>query len=138
MELKEVKKLFSDMSTELKEKGNDFWCIINQKSIIEILKKLKEGGIENLILISSMDIGETIDVIYHFSFDTNERYTLNIRTQLPREKPEIESITSVYPGAMILEREAFEMVGVNFKGHPDLRKAFLDDESPETPLRRGK
>ncbi|MBN2102359.1 MAG: NADH-quinone oxidoreductase subunit C [Candidatus Aenigmarchaeota archaeon] len=138
MELNEVRKLFSGRGIELKEKGNEFWCSIIPENIIEILKKLKEGGITDLILISSMDMMETIDVVYHFSFDENERYSLNIRVPLHREKPEIESITSVYPAAMILEREAFEMVGINFKGHPDLRKAFLDESSPETPLRRGK
>jgi len=137
MKLDEVKKFCSEENIELKEKGNEFWCTVRPENIIGTLKKLKERGITDLILISSMDMTDSIDVIYHFSFDENEIHSLNIRVSLPRERPEIQSITSVYPAAMILEREAYEMVGINFKGHPDLRKAFLDDESPETPLRRG-
>jgi len=138
MELKEVKNLLSGRGIEVVEKGKEFWCSVKDIQLIELLKELHDNGITDLILITSIDMLESIDVIYHFSFDENDRYSLNIRVPLNRETPEVDSITGIYPGAMILEREAFEMIGVKFKGHPDLRRAFLDKDSPETPLRRGK
>ena len=55
-----------------------------------------------------------------------------------KEKPEMESITSIIKGAEWIEREIWELLGVNFKGHPNLKRLLLDKTWPEGkyPLRR--
>jgi NADH:ubiquinone oxidoreductase subunit C len=56
---------------------------------------------------------------------------------LPREgMPTVASVTTVWPGAEFLEREAFEMMGIRFLGHPDLRRILLPDDFVGFPMRR--
>ena len=50
--------------------------------------------------------------------------------------PAVASVTSVWPGAEFMEREAFEMMGVQFLGHPDLRRILLPDDFAGFPMRR--
>ena len=62
----------------------------------------------------------------------------SIRTRLDREAPEIESIAKICPAAEWIEREIWELLGIQFRNHPDLRHLLLDEDWPEGkyPLRR--
>jgi NADH:ubiquinone oxidoreductase subunit C len=60
-----------------------------------------------------------------------------LRCDLPRiTMPSVASVTSVWPGAEFMEREAFEMMGIRFLGHPDLRRILLPDDFVGFPMRR--
>jgi NADH:ubiquinone oxidoreductase subunit C len=60
-----------------------------------------------------------------------------LRADLPPEDmPQVASITTVWPGDEFMEREAFEMMGLRFLGHPDLRRILLPDDFVGFPLRR--
>jgi NADH:ubiquinone oxidoreductase subunit C len=62
---------------------------------------------------------------------------LMLRVNLPRvEEPRIISLVSVWPGAEFQEREVYDMMGIRFIGHPDLRRILLDDDFPGFPLRK--
>jgi NADH-quinone oxidoreductase subunit C len=61
---------------------------------------------------------------------------LRLRTRLPGENPVIESVTSVWPGAGWMEREIFDLFGVRFEGHPDLRRILLPEDWEGHPLRK--
>ena len=65
---------------------------------------------------------------------TNARIVL--RLDLDREKPEAESVTSVWKGAEWQEREVYDLMGVAFKGNPDLRRILLPDDWEGYPLRK--
>ncbi|MCX6814259.1 MAG: NADH-quinone oxidoreductase subunit C, partial [Candidatus Aenigmarchaeota archaeon] len=71
--------------------------------------------------------------IYHVFSDG---YYVNIRVPLPKKTLEIKTVTGIYPGANLFEREVHEMLGVDFPGHPDLKGLFLNEKSPKTPLRK--
>jgi len=87
---------------------------------------------------SGIDLPEGFEIIYHFSFDkAGEIYSL--RTLIKdKERPEIDSISPLFRGAEWVEREMWEMLGINFKGHPNLKRLLLADDWPEGeyPLRR--
>ena len=59
---------------------------------------------------------------------------IRIKTDLPVESTEVDSITALYPAANWLEREAFDFFGVEFKNHPDLRRIMNVDEMDYFPL----
>jgi NADH-quinone oxidoreductase subunit C len=59
-----------------------------------------------------------------------------LRTRLPGDKPEIRSLTPLWNGANWLEREAFDMMGIIFTGHPDLTKILTPDDLEGYPLRK--
>jgi NADH:ubiquinone oxidoreductase subunit C len=60
-----------------------------------------------------------------------------LRVNLPRvEAPRVTSLVSLWPGADLQEREVYDMFGIQFVGHPDLRRILLDDDFPGFPLRK--
>ncbi len=74
------------------------------------------------------------EVVYHlYSLRQNHRIRLKVRL---REGETVPSVTPVWPGANWQEREAFDLVGVRFQGHPDLRRIIMPEDYPDHPLRK--
>ena len=87
---------------------------------------------------SGVDTPRGLEILYHFSFDrTGEIYTLRVLLK-DKKHPEIDSITPLFKGAEWIEREMWELLGINFKGHPNLKRLLLAEDWPEGeyPLRR--
>ncbi len=78
-----------------------------------------------------------MEVLHHFGFDKGN-CVVTLRAMVDKKNPEIDSITSAVPSAEWIEREMWELLGINFKNHPDLRHLLLVDDWPEGnyPLRR--
>jgi NADH-quinone oxidoreductase subunit C len=97
-------------------------------------------GFDFLSFITEVDWKDRFELIYHlFSYDyRTQPLGAILRCDLPRDVPipEIASLTPVWPGAEFMEREAFEMLGIRFLGHPDLRRILLPDDFVGFPLRR--
>ncbi|RKY62751.1 MAG: hypothetical protein DRP95_00780 [Candidatus Latescibacterota bacterium] len=94
------------------------------------------GG--RLATASGVDTPDGIEILYHFGMD-GQGMVLTVKTKIPtRENPKIKSIATFLPGAVWIEREIHEMLGVEFEGHPDMRRLLLPDDWPEGvyPLRR--
>ena len=84
-----------------------------------------------------VDLAEGFEILYHFSFDkAGEIYSM--RVLIDKKDPQVDSIAPQFRGAEWMEREIWELFGVKFKGHPDLRRLLLADEWPEGnyPLRK--
>jgi len=88
-------------------------------------------------IATGVDAREGFEILYHWALD-DEGLVVTMRTILDHEKPEVDSIAPVLPAAEWIEREMWELLGINFRGHPDLRHLLLDDDWPEGnyPLRR--
>jgi NADH:ubiquinone oxidoreductase subunit C len=74
-------------------------------------------------------------MVYHLRSYTYQ-HEMVVKCQLDREKPEIESVAYTWRTAEFHEREVFELFGVNFLNHPDLRKLILPDDWEGYPLRK--
>jgi NADH-quinone oxidoreductase subunit C len=75
------------------------------------------------------------EVVYHLhSIERNER--LRLKCRLAGDHPTIESVTSVWRGANWYEREVFDLFGIQFTGHPDLRRIMMPDDWEGHPLRK--
>ena len=88
-------------------------------------------------IASGVDTPAAIEILYHWAFDRLD-LVLTVRTRLDREHPEIESIAPVCAAAEWIEREMWELLGIQFRNHPDMRHLLLSDDWPEGkyPLRR--
>jgi len=64
------------------------------------------------------------------------RRRVRVRTQIAGDDPVVDSIAAVYPGAEAMEREAFDLLGVRFEGHPDLTRILMPDDWEGHPLRK--
>lgn len=87
----------------------------------------------HLSVISSVDLGDELELVYHFEIKPLE---VCLKTAAPKAKPNIETISDIYPSAAWYEREAMEMMGITIVNHPDPRHLFLPDDYTEFPLRR--
>jgi NADH-quinone oxidoreductase subunit C len=74
-------------------------------------------------------------VVYHMT-STAHRHRLRIKCRVPEDDPTIASVVEVWPAANWLERETYDLYGINFTGHPDLRRIYLYDEFVGHPLRK--
>ena len=98
----------------------------NLKAVIDKLRDGKELSFDLLVCLTGMDWGNDLGVIYHLR-STVFNHMVVVKTRIPdRENPVVDSICAVYPGAEYHEREAYDLLGIKFNGHPDLRRLFLD------------
>lgn len=106
--------------------------------VCEQLHKNPETYFDMLTCVTGVDNGpegNTMEVIYQlYSIPFN--HSLMLKVILPRENPEIESVTSIWKSADWLEREVFDMFGIVFKNHPDLRRILMPADWNGYPLRK--
>jgi len=112
---------------------------VPREQLLDAAKSLREQGFDYLSFVTEVDWQDHLELVYHvFSYDyRSQPLGVILRTELPREgMPAVASLTPVYPGAEFMEREAFEMMGIRFLGHPDLRRILLPDDFKGFPMRR--
>ncbi|MCM8776012.1 MAG: NADH-quinone oxidoreductase subunit C [Candidatus Omnitrophica bacterium] len=88
-------------------------------------------------IASGVDMRFHFEILYHFTVE-DINLLISYRVKLDKAHPEIESLTSIFEASNWIEREMHEILGIHFKGHPDLRRLLLPDEWPDGvyPLRR--
>jgi len=74
--------------------------------------------------------------VHHAVRNVETNDTLFVKIAVPKDAPEVDSIAFVYAGAEWQEREVYDLLGVTFKGHPDLRRILMPDDYPGHPLRK--
>ncbi|MEM2282072.1 MAG: NADH-quinone oxidoreductase subunit C [Candidatus Hadarchaeales archaeon] len=110
---------------------------VSKERILDAAKKMVEMGYR-LCTVSCVEHMSFFELIYHFSLD-QEKVLANLRIEVPKSSPRVDSITSATKGALFIEREIHDLFGVEFVGHPDLRRLILADDWPKEvfPLRKG-
>lgn len=88
-----------------------------------------------LFCITCVDWKTHLTMTYHLTSTAN-RHTLVVKLKLNRTNPETESVSDIWRTAEFHEREAYDLFGVNFLHHPDLRRLFMTDEYTGWPLRK--
>jgi len=89
-----------------------------------------------LFCLTCVDWKTHLTMVYHFT-STSHRQPLVLKVQLDRNKPEIEAVSHIWRTAEFNEREVYEMFGVNFLNHPDLRLLILPDGwEGKNPMRK--
>jgi NADH-quinone oxidoreductase subunit C len=118
----------------------DPFAVVPAADIVEICRYLKgdeELAFDCLMNLSSIDWPKRnqIEVVYHL-WSYSKRHAFILKCQLDRAKPEIASIEDVWKSANWLEREQFDLMGVTFHDHPDLRRIMMPDDWVGNPLRK--
>ena len=137
------KKINSELTTKIKKteiKHNQLYINIDSEDLIDVtlfIKSNKNTKFRQLIDITVVDYPEKtrrFKLVYLFlSHEFNQRIILSY---LINENELIPSLTSIYPAANWMEREVFDMYGVKFKDHPDLRRILTDYGFEGHPLRK--
>ncbi|MGR3310461.1 MAG: NADH-quinone oxidoreductase subunit C [Candidatus Brocadiales bacterium] len=138
----EIKRLILErFPSGVSEVENKYELVLTvEKGKIAVLSSFLKNAdalrFDFLMCLTAVDTGEDgFSLVYHlFSMQKHDKLTLKVRVD--RDNPEIESVTSVWKTANWLEREVFDMFGIKFLNHPDLRRILLPDEWTAYPLRK--
>ncbi len=104
-------------------------------SLVNALHDHISWNFDYLFCVTCVDWKTHLSMVYHLRSMTN-RNTIVLKVKLDREKPEIESVSGIWRTAEFHEREAYDLFGVNFLHHPDLRRLLLTDDWVGWPLRK--
>jgi NADH-quinone oxidoreductase subunit C len=129
---------FGEKVVESKPDAINPWSAVDPGSILEVCRFAASDSrlrFDHLELLGGADYKDRIEVVYVlYSMSLRHRYTLKCR--LPREAPKLASVESVWRVANWHEREAFDMYGILFEGHSDLRRILCPDDWEGYPLRK--
>ena len=110
--------------------------IVTAADFPAVLRALKEKeGFDRLGNLTAVDWKDHIEMVYHL-YNMEENVKLEVKAALDSAAPVIESATALYLGAEFEEREVYDLMGVEFLGHPDLRRILMPDDYPAHPLRK--
>ena len=135
-----LKTQFGDLLSEPSEfRGEVTMKVLDAEKIVEVCAHArKELGFDYLVDLSSVDnYGDDPrwTVVYELSSMTH-RCHLRLKTDVSEEKSELPTVTTVWRTADWHEREAYDMMGIRFRGHPDLRRILMWEGYPYFPLRK--
>ncbi len=136
--VKDIKTRFKDDIIDFFDKSpKRIYIEINPDSIVKVGGYIFKDLEARFNIASGLDARTHLEILYHFSLEYIN-LLISLRVKLDKEKPEIESLANTFKGVNWIEREMSELLGIEFKNHPDMRRLLLSDEWPKGvyPLRR--
>jgi NADH-quinone oxidoreductase subunit C len=110
---------------------------IDSENIQSCLQTLKTTFFfDYLFCLTCIDFKTHFTMVYHLSSSKNRLLNIVVKSKVDRENPVIESVSAIFKTAEFHEREVFDLFGVSFKNHPDLRRLLLTEEWEGYPLRK--
>lgn len=111
---------------------------VGTEDLLALMKELQENPVwafDRMANITSVDYKEYIEMVYMLYSRRFDKW-VTVKCKLDREKPVVESMTQVWPGTEFEEREIFDLMGVEFLHHPDLRRILMPEDYTAYPLRK--
>ncbi|MDO9576059.1 MAG: NADH-quinone oxidoreductase subunit C [bacterium] len=121
----------------VKKNERRYYIEISKKDLEESVKILfKDLGLR-FSIASGVDTIDNFEILYHFSADREDKF-FSLRVKISKENPEVPCISGIITAAKWIEREIWELLGINFTGHPELKKLLLAEDWPDgvCPLRK--
>jgi NADH-quinone oxidoreductase subunit C len=134
-----LKENFADKIIDIYQSSGDTFVRVAPADIVEISTYLKNEC--HYIFLSDVfgtdryTSDDRFEVIYNL-LSLKDRVRLFIKVWLPEENPEVDSVTGVWRSANWQEREVYDMFGIQFRNHPDMRRIYLPDDFEYYPLRK--
>jgi len=144
--LAELQRRFGDAIVETHDHRGDPTAVVAQEDLLAVLAHCRDDvalAFDVLMDLTAVDYlkfpgredGPRFEVVYHlYSLTHNHRLRLKVR--MDEDDPNVPSAVALWPIANWLEREVWDMFGVRFEGHPDLRRLLMYEEFVGHPLRK--
>ena len=130
--LQKIKNKFPDISIE--EQPNAL--VVPKSVLLDVARFLKdEMGFENCHCVTAVDRKDKLELVYHL-YSTPNHFMLTLKTGVPVDDLSVETVSLLWRSADWLEREVYDLFGIKFLNHPDLRRIMNPDNWTVFPLRK--
>ncbi|MBS0181244.1 MAG: NADH-quinone oxidoreductase subunit C [Nitrospira sp.] len=140
--LQRIQQTFSVGVTGLTEWRGDVAVTVSRDKLHEVAQFLRNDpgmDFDYIVHVSSVDWPddeERFEVVWEF-YSIRKRHRIRLKTRVPESDCVADSLTDLWKGADFMEREVFDMMGIRFRNHPDLRRILMPDDYTEGyPLRK--
>jgi NADH-quinone oxidoreductase subunit C len=141
--LRKLREKFSDSILETHSYRGDDTAIVAPQALVAVCSILKEDSeldynfLMDLTAVDGLQLNlrPRFQVVYHF-FSLSKKHRVRIKVPADGKNPEVDSIVKLWPGADWYEREVWDMFGIKFRGHPDLKRILMYEEFQGYPLRK--
>jgi NADH-quinone oxidoreductase subunit C len=141
--LRKIREQFGESIIETHSRVGDDTVIIRPQALIPVCTFLKQDPdldynfLMDLTAVDYLRFNQKprFEVVYHF-FSLAKKHRVRIKVPTEGKNPELDSIVSLWPGADWYEREVWDMFGIKFRGHPNLKRILLYEEFQGHPLRK--
>ena len=139
-----LRRLLDEMPDALLDthaQHGDPTAVVATSRILEVLQFARDDSqfsfemLTDLCAVDYLPRKPRFEVVYHL-YSLAQNHRLRIKVQLPEDAPSVASAASLFASADWMEREAWDLYGIHFEGHPDLRRILLYDEFEGHPLRK--
>lgn len=129
--LKDLEKKIGDKIIDSNQpRDNRIYIRVSPDDLFKVLSFLFFDYKCKLCTASGMDMREGIEIVYHMARE-DMKMLINVKTLAPYPEPSLQSVGKKIPAFLWIEREIHEMLGVEFKGHPNMKRLLLADSFPE-------
>lgn len=141
MSQEELKTKITELlpSAMFEESSEFLQLILDAPDLLPLMKQLRsdtQTDFDYLFNLTCVDWKDHMMMVYHL-FSKTLKHTLVVKAKISdREHPEIESLSEIWKTAELQEREVFDLFGVTFLHHPDLRRLFMEEDWKGFPLRK--
>ena len=137
-----IQSKFKPEVAEITEFGDQVSVLVNKTRILEIMSFLRNSSelyFDYLTDLCGVDYqgrkNERFEVVYHLR-SILHNHCIRIKAAIPEKDCKIDSVVRIWAGANWHERECFDMYGISFTGHPDLRRILMPEDWEGNPLRK--
>jgi NADH-quinone oxidoreductase subunit C len=136
-----LRKWSANAIDEVIEFRDETTIVVARKVLLTVAGRCRDDGalqfnlLTDATCVDRFPLEPRYELNYHL-VSIPKRNRLRIRVRLSSDDPEVDSLVPVWPGANWLEREIFDLFGIHFTGHPDLRRILLPDDWEGFPLRK--
>jgi NADH-quinone oxidoreductase subunit C len=132
-----AERIRATVSDAVREVHSEY-IVLEPERAFEAMRVIRDDEVLDgkfLVQLCSVDQITRIDLVYHFS-SLAQNHIFQVKIPADHEAPRVPSITPLWIGANLQEREVYDLMGVEFEGHPELTRLFLWDKFPGHPLRK--
>jgi NADH-quinone oxidoreductase subunit C len=134
----DIAKQIAEHMPEAVVESNESWIVVKPELLLKVAQFLNTTpalDFNYLNCITGVDYLDYFEVVYHLT-SMNHNHSLVLKVRCDWENPEVPSLYSLWRGADFQEREIFDLLGIKFVGHPNLKRLFMWEGFEGHPLRR--
>ena len=139
-----IKKMLPDAVASFGSAFGQQYVVVRKEAVLEVMRRLRddEGMLFNFMMdltavdyLGNRDAESRFEVVYHL-YSLKHNHRIRVKAPVSQADPTIDSVVQVWKGADWFEREVWDMYGIVFKGHPNLKRILLYEEFVGHPLRK--